>query len=161
MKYSSGFKSSVLRKVLPPENQAISKVAKESGLAEQTLRNWIFQVKNGKSVCGDSGITPGERSYSEKLTLLLESRTLPEERFGEWLRTNGLHSEHPELFEQELRMALSEHDRKIREELKNLKKENASLKKELARKEKALSEASALIFLKKKVEDLWAEKEEE
>lgn len=160
MKYSSGFKSNILKKVLPPENHSITKVAKEQGVSEQTIRNWIFQLKNDKTTIDDS-VIPGDRSYSEKLTLLLESRALTDEHLGEWLRSNGLHSEHPELFEQELRMALSDQEKKIREELKNLKKENLQLKKELARKEKALSEASALIFLKKKVEERWESEEED
>ncbi len=48
------------------------------------------------------GITPDQRNPGEKLTLLLESKTLDEEQKGEWLRQNGLHSEHLPLWEQEL-----------------------------------------------------------
>ena len=34
MNYSTGFKNSVLKKVLPPENRSISEVSKEKALAE-------------------------------------------------------------------------------------------------------------------------------
>ena len=37
---------------------------------------------------------PKEKSNIEKFSVLLESRGVPEEEKGEWLRQNGLHSEH-------------------------------------------------------------------
>ena len=40
MQYSKELKESILRRILPPNSEPIAKVAKESGLAEQTLRNW-------------------------------------------------------------------------------------------------------------------------
>ena len=40
MNYSAEFKESIIRRMLPPNNEAISKIAREEGLSEQTLRNW-------------------------------------------------------------------------------------------------------------------------
>ena len=40
MNYSAEFKESIIRRMLPPNNESISKIAREEGLSEQTLRNW-------------------------------------------------------------------------------------------------------------------------
>ncbi len=47
MKYSSGFKQGILRKVLPPESWAVTQLSKEMGIAEQTIRNWMERARNG------------------------------------------------------------------------------------------------------------------
>jgi len=47
MKYSSGFKQGILKKVLPPESRPVVEISKETGIAEQTIRNLMEQVKNG------------------------------------------------------------------------------------------------------------------
>lgn len=39
---------------------------------------------------------------TEKLNLLLEYQKIPQEQNGEWLRQNGLHEEHLNLFQQEI-----------------------------------------------------------
>ena len=59
-----------------------------------------------------------ERSPSEKLMLLLESKNVSEEMMGEWLCRNGLHSQHLELWEQELRTLL---DRKGTDQSREMK----------------------------------------
>ena len=41
-----------------------------------------------------------------------------------------------------------------------MKRKTKALEKELTRKEKALAEAAALLVLKKKVQDIWGDKEE-
>lgn len=45
MKYSVGFRNGVLKKVLPPESRQIKEVTKESGITEQTIHNWMQQLK--------------------------------------------------------------------------------------------------------------------
>ena len=60
MNYSAEFKESIIRRMLPPNNESISKIAREEGLSEQTLRNWRDKARA-------QGIaTPGNDSTSEK-----------------------------------------------------------------------------------------------
>ena len=40
MNYSAELKDSLLRRMLPPNNESITKIAREEGISEQTLRNW-------------------------------------------------------------------------------------------------------------------------
>lgn len=40
MNYSKELKDALLRRMLPPNNESITKISKEEGVSEQTLRNW-------------------------------------------------------------------------------------------------------------------------
>jgi len=44
MGYSRSIKVSILRRVLPPNNESITKVSEEMGLNDQTIRNWVKQA---------------------------------------------------------------------------------------------------------------------
>ena len=44
MPYSAGFKESQLKKILPPVSRSVAEVAKESGVSDQTLRNWLSKA---------------------------------------------------------------------------------------------------------------------
>jgi transposase-like protein len=161
MKYSTGFRNTVIKKILPPENRSIAEVSKETGVSEQTIRNWLLRLKNDNLIPQEGEISPEQRSPSEKMSLILESRSLPSEEKGEWLRKNGIHSEHLVLWEQELRDQVNDRIGKDKEVIKELKKKNKDLEKELERKEKALAEMAALMVLKKKAEAIWGDDEDD
>ena len=75
MKYSEGFRNSVLRKVLPTENRSVYAVAKETGISAITIQSWIAKLKDG-TLCFDregSELTPSERGAAEKSKLMLEA----------------------------------------------------------------------------------------
>jgi transposase len=107
------------------------------------------------------GVPPDQRNPEEKPALLLESKTLTDEQKGEWLRQQGLHSEHLPLWEQELTTMMNEKRANLNQENVALKKDNKRLSRELARKEKALAEAAVLLTLKKKFRNLFAGEDEE
>ena len=160
MRYSLGFKETQVKQVLPPHNKPIASVAKEAGISDQTLRNWLAQAKNGTLKKQDT-VGGAGRSAREKFNLIMESKSVSENDHGHWLREKGLHSEHITLYEQELRDLVEDKGQSEKEENKKLKKENTRLSKELAKKEKALAEMAALYTLKKKAEELWGEDEED
>src|SRR5574344_3107386 len=153
MKYSTSIRNSIVRKVLPPENRSVYTVAKESGISAITVHSWIAKVKDGTMRLEQAGENPSsERTMAEKLNLLLEYQKIPEDQNGEWLRQNGLHSEHMRLFQQEITMNMTNRtdakDRKIRE-LENTVNQQ---KKELRRKDAALAEVVSILTLKKKLD---------
>ena len=45
MQYSDELKDSLLRRMLPPNNESITKISREEGISEQTLRNWRDKVR--------------------------------------------------------------------------------------------------------------------
>ena len=161
MRYSSGMKAAILKRVLPPNNETIVSVSRETGVAQATISYWKKQAADGILEAGDGPLRPSDRSPAEKLTLLLESRGVEKQQHGEWLRSHGLHSEHLPLWEQELRDIVTEKEKKQREELAELKRKNKDLEKELHRKDKALAETAALLALKKKAEAIWGDDEED
>lgn len=156
MRYSLAFKESHVKKVLPPSNRHIKDVADEAGISEQTLRNWLTKTKEGTLGKGNTVSSQG-RSPREKLNLVIESRTVTEDKMGHWLREKGLHTEHITQYEQELRDMVENSNNKEKLRIKELEKKNKELEKELRKKEKALAEMAALYTLKKKAEALWGE----
>ena len=160
MRYSLAFKESQLKKVLPPSNRSIIEIAVEAGISEQTLRNWINKAKEGTLQKGNT-VSGACRSPREKLNLVIESRTISDEKTGEWLREKGLHTEHITQFEQELRDMVENNNHKEKLKIKALEKQNKDLQQELRRKEKALAEMAALYTLKKKAEEIWGESEDD
>ena len=93
-----------------------------------------------------------ERSFKEKLDLLLEYQRLPEEGIGEWLRQKGLHNEHIALFRQELTTNMANKSDDKDKRIKELEKKVKLQEKELQRKESALAEVVAILTLKKKLD---------
>jgi transposase-like protein len=160
MKYSKRFKETVLRKVLPPENRSIPEVARELGISDQTIYNWKKMLENGEELL-DEESSPSSIGRVEKFNLLLEGKSIPEDESGKWLREKGLHSEHLNLWEQELKNILKDKETELKQENAKLKKANKKLESELRRKEKALAEVAALLTLKKKAAEIWGEKEDD
>jgi transposase-like protein len=160
MRYSLSYKQSILRRVLPPNNETVTSVAKETGISENSIYIWLKKARNNR-LDKDYDADPNSRSAEEKLKLLLESKSIDKEKQGQWLREKALHSEHLKLYEQELKEIVTNRNEKQKEELRNLKQENKELKKDLNRKEKALAEMAALLTLKKKLNALFGEKEED
>ena len=161
MRYSKGFKISVLKKVLPPDERSVKDVARETGVSENTLYIWLKKLEAGKMESDNSELRPSDRNPKEKLRLLLEGKSKNQDELGKWLRENGLHSEHLNQYEQELRDMVSDQHDKYKEENRILKKEKRALEKELRRKDKALAEMAALLTLKKKAAEIWGEQEDE
>ena len=160
MKYSLAFKENVVRRILPPNNESVRAVSKEIGVSENSIYIWIKKLKEG-TLNKDGDVYPSRRQPKEKLRLLLEGKVIPGDKRGEWLRMNGLHSEHLHQFEQEIQEIVDDKADKQKEENRRLKSENKDLKRELRRKEKALAEMAALLTLKKKADDIWGEPEDD
>ena len=161
MRYSPGFKESILKKVLPPESKSVAEVSRETGIAAWTIYQWKRAARDGKLADTGGELRPADRSPGEKLRLLLEGNGLEEEQRGAWLREHGLHSEHLNAWEQELRDIVTDKDQKLRQELAETKKKLKKTERELARKEKALAEMAALMALKKKANAIWGDDEDD
>ena len=134
MKYTTSFRNSVLKKILPPSNRSVTSVSKETGVAVVTINNWLAKLKEGKMSLDEDDENPSSmRNSREKLDLLIEYQTVSEENQGEWLRQHGLHSEH------------------LDKRIKELEKQLKETQKELNRKTDALAELAAIYTLKKKL----------
>lgn len=160
MRYSLAFKQSVLRRVLPPNNESVVSISEELGVTANSIYLWIKKAGND-TLDRDGEVAPNKRGPREKFRLLLESKGIDPEKQGEWLRERGLHSEHLTQYEQELREIVEDKNEKQKEENKRLKEQVKELQKELRRKDKALAETAALLTLKKKAAEIWGDDEDE
>jgi transposase-like protein len=158
MKYSQSFKEKVLKRILPPGNESVIAVAKELGVSDVSIYSWRRKLKNG-TLGNDANVSPLSRSMTEKLQMILEGSKVSKDKTGEWLRANGLHSEHLHQFEQEIIELVAGKKETEKIVIRELKKENIRLEKELNRKDKTIAELAALITLKKKLNVLWEERE--
>ena len=87
MRYSEGFKASIVRKSQDGSGRNLDELARESGVHPATLGRWIQAFRAGTlGLDGGDGIQPSHRHPGEKLALLLESKTIGPDGMGEWLR---------------------------------------------------------------------------
>ena len=161
MGYSRAVMVGVLKKVLPPEARSIVEVSRETGINDQTIRNWVKKSESGILPDSLQESSPRFMSPKEKYQLVLEAAGIDNEQLGLFLRERGLHSEHLTIWDQELREMIEKKNDKKDLELKALKKRNQELEKELQRKEKALAEAAALLLLKKKLDALMEDQKDD
>jgi transposase-like protein len=150
--YSRSVKVGILKKVLPPGKRSIAEVSRETGVSEQTIRNWINGEASGSLDEKDGEKGPRNLSSIEKYGLLMESKTVPKEELGEFLRKRGLHSQHLSLWDQEFAEMVKDSGKKQEKKVRDLQKKVRQLEKELGRKDKALAETAALLVLKKKLD---------
>ena len=152
--YSNDFKEEVAKKHLIPGGKSVAVLSREIGVSEQSIRNWIYKFNNCITVNKDSGFNFTKVSDAEKLTLLLESKSMSEDKHGMWLREKGLKSEHIKLWENQMKEKLNNKQDALQDENKRLKEEVKNLQNELQRKDKALAEMGSLLMLKKNYRSL-------
>lgn len=163
-RYSDERKSSVLKKLLPPHNRSVPEVAKEEGISDQSLYNWLKQAKD------KGGVVPGNKDKSNnwsaeaKLATVIETATMTELEVGKYCRSKGLYPEQIACWKVACLQGADTAESKNKQsqlESKKDKKRIKELEKELRRKEKALAETAALLVLRKKLHALWEENEED
>jgi hypothetical protein len=162
--YSAERKEALLRQMMPPMNKPISELARENGIAEQTLYTWRRNLKaQGVPVPGN-GKNAEEWSSKDKFGVVLETAGLNEAELAEYCRRKGLFIEQIAAWRaacQDANAHTADRNREQREQSKGDRKRIKQLEKELLRKDKALAEAAALIILRKKAQAIWGDPEEE
>ena len=156
--YSKEFKNNIISRMLPPANESISKIAKETQINEQTLRNWREKArKSGVAAPGNNQVPDRWRS-EDKFLIVLETASMNEAELAEYCRKKGLYIEEIKVWKNVCMQAnggIAEEASRLNKELKEKSKEFKSLEKELYRKEKALAETAALLVLRKKINAIW------
>jgi hypothetical protein len=162
--YSAERKEALLRQMMPPMNKPISELARENGIAEQTLYTWRRNLKaQGVPVPGN-GKNAEEWSSKDKFGVVLETAGLNEAELAEYCRRKGLFIEQIAAWRaacQDANAHTADRNREQREQSKGDRKRIKQLEKELLRKDKALAEAAALIILRKKAQAIWGDPEED
>ena len=164
MNYSPEFKEAMLRRMLPPNNESIKKIAKEEGLSEQTLRNWRDKARKEGYAAPGTDASPDDWSTQDKFLIVVETASLNESELAEYARKKGLYVEQIKAWKDACMNAnggIAKEAARLNRELKDSQKERKMLEKDLQRKEKALAEAAALLVLSKKANAIWGDPEDE
>ena len=158
MNYSPELKDALLRRMLPPNNESITKISREEGISEQTLRNWRDKARKEGYAAPGTDAVPDDWSTQDKFLVVVETASMNETELAEYARKKGLYIENLERCLHECQWW---HLSRLNRELKDSEKERRKLEKELQRKEKALAEAAALLVLSKKANAIWGDSEDE
>ena len=162
MRYSPELKEAILRRILPPNNESITKVAREEGLPEQTIRTWRDKARS-EGIPAPARDNSEEWSTQDKFLIVVETASMNETDLAEYARKKGLYVEQIKAWRDACMNAnggVAKEAAKLNRELKDSEKERKKLEKELQRKEKALAEAAALLVLSKKANAIWGDPED-
>ena len=156
---SEQFKQAAVQKLHSRGSRTIEDIAQELGVSSWSLYQW------GKRYATSPGMKKPDRrpqdwSALEKLKAVIEFEGLSPEQRGEFLRKQGLHSDHLAAWKKSMQAGLepmtgSKPTAEARAERAEDKRKILELERELRRKEKALAEAAALLILKKKADLIW------
>lgn len=164
MAYSKELKNSIIAKMLPPNNQSITDIQRETGIPEGTLKKWRSELRE-KGFAAPAGEQQSEEwSTRDKFLTVVETATLSEIELAEYCRKKGLYIEQVKVWQDNCIQAnggvakeLAHSKQREKEKEKELKR----TKKELQRKESALAETAALLVLRKNADAIWGDPEDE
>ncbi|MEA3283546.1 MAG: transposase [Synergistota bacterium] len=163
-RYSKEQKEAMKKRMMPPENMSIPKLSKETGITVTTLYNWRKELRaSGKAAPCDED-RPDSWSSRDKFLIVHETYTMNEEELARYCREKGLFVEQVISWQNSCEEANDGQSLKVRElmhEVSQVKKDHKKLEQELRRKDKALAEAAALLVLRKKVQAIWGENEDD
>lgn len=160
--YSKNFKEALVKKALLQSDISPRRFAKEAGVSNSALYNWIQRYKSGDGFEGVTKNGSNDWTTEDRFNMLIESGSLTEEQRGAYCRRKGIFQHQLLEWKKEFMKPRKEvKDTQAQAELKLLRSENKGLKKDLRRKEKALAETSALLILKKKADLIWGGIEED
>jgi transposase len=158
---SEEFRKAAVEKFHNRGSRSVEEIAQVLGVSSWSLYHW--SKRYGKAGRMTKQRRPGERSAQEKLRAVIEYEGLPEDKRGEYLRREGLQSEHIEGWKKSMEAGLGGGKLSTAERSERAadKKKIQELEKELRRKDKALAETTALLVLKKKADLIWGGGENE
>jgi transposase-like protein len=179
MVYSQTVKAAMVRKLATPDGASARALAKETGIAQSTLSRWL---KDAATLEGmkrhqrpqhpqtqtqtqtQTSRRPQDWTAEERLQLVIAATGLTDEDLGAFLRERGIHEAQLQEWRQAVLNALAPRsgrmERKPRE-TRELEKRLAATERALQRKDKALAEAAALLLLKKKVQAIWGDEDDD
>ena len=138
----------------------MEEVAGVLGVSSWSLYQWSKRYGNPEGM--KKNRRPTDRSVQEKLKAVIEYEGLAWDKQGEYLRREGLHSDHIGAWKKSMEAGLESGggvDGGTRSERAADKRKIKELEKELHRKDRALAETTALLVLKKKADLIWGKGE--
>lgn len=162
-RYSEELKQSVIAKMMPPENKAISQLVRETGIGEATLHKWRKAARRHGFAAPADGQTSERWSTQDKFLIVVETAGMNEAEMADYCRSHGLFAEQVQAWRDACMQAnggVAKESGRYQQELRQEKKITKQLEKELRRKDAALAETAALLVLRKKAHAIWGDGED-
>jgi len=162
VQYTNGFKARMIERMAGSEGISATALSKEVGVCQATLSRWLRDARIVRPMSGNDNDAKGSAkssrqwSLEDKLRVVIEASRLSEEELGAFLRKEGLYESQLSQWRAAITEALST-DKPRRARSSAEAKEIKRLEKELLRKDRALAEVTALLALKKKVQEIWGD----
>lgn len=164
IRYTAEQKQAVVARMMPPQNEAVGKIYEETGITEATLYKWRKEARTAGSATPGNGQTSDKWSSQDKFLVVMETFAMNEAELAEYCRKKGLYREQIEAWKEVCLQANGQafdQAKQLSGQLKEEKQRAKALEKDLQKKEKALAEAAALLLLRKKVQAIWGDEEDE
>jgi transposase-like protein len=156
------FRKAAVEKFQSRGSRSVEEVARVLGVSSWSLYQW--RKRYGKADEMKNHRRPADRRVQEKLKAVIEFEGLEGEKQGEYLRREGLHSEHIAGWKKSMEAGLGGGGGLTaanRSEWAADKKKIKELERDISRKDRALAETTALLVLKKKADLIWGSGENE
>lgn len=151
-RYSLAFKKKMVEQLTGKDAVTQTELASKFGVGQVTLSRWLEEARS-LPLMPPRPPKPRTWPVDQKIRVLAEASKLSGAELATYLEREGLTLAE---FEQ-WRLALDEEGRASKATALRIRK----LERELARKEKALAEAAALLVLKKKVDQLQEDEDDD
>lgn len=160
----------MIEKLTGPHAKTASALADEVGVSQATLSRWL----RGASTVGQTMSPPDDArpapvptkrpqgwTAAEKWALVTEAAAVPASELGAFLRRKGVHEAQLAAWRAAALAGLERPSLRERKAANLEKLKVRRLERELHRKDKALAEAAALLVLKKKVQAIWGDEDDD
>lgn len=158
-RYSPELKEQIVRKMMPPNNQSVASIHRETGISVPSLYAWKRQFQEKGYVVPAKPSQPDGWDNKAKLAAVIESALMNEAERSTYCRERGLYVEQLDAWKSAFEQSGGADTAVSAAELAAERKKSRQLEKELQRKEKALAEAAALLTLSKKARAIWGSDE--
>jgi transposase-like protein len=153
-KYSAELKEQMVRRMMPPTNQSVAAIRRETGISAPTLYAWKRQFRDQGHLVPSKPGAADQWDGKAKLTAVIHTALMNEVERAAYCREHGLYAEQLDAWKAAFE-AMEGTAPVDRGELARERQKSRQLAKELQRKEKALAEAAALLTLSKKARAIW------
>ncbi len=153
-KFSEEQKRMWVKKFLSRGSKSIDVFCRENAMSGTALYRWV-SIYGKTDDMKPLTRTPQNWTPEEKFKAVMAFDSLPVEEQGAFLRREGVHADHIEMWREKMQKSLEPEATDKRTERGELIYKIQGLEKDLLRKEKALAEAAAIIILKKKADLIW------
>lgn len=160
--YSEEFRNNMVARMLPPNNEPVSKISKETNISIATLHKW--KKKHIESGEPTKSSDTDRWSSQEKFMVVIETASMNEAELSRYCREKGIYPDQVKDWKDICMQAnggVAKEASRLNKEMKTKDKEIKALENELQRKEKALAETAAILVLRKKLDALLGTDDEE